>query len=554
MKTKTAITTAASCRPCPAVPAEETQYSRWLGQVRSRFQQVIAGSQPLFTTSAPLGRDLFDIYLMEIPAPRRQHYNCNACRRFINTYGGLVYIDVASGAQHSALWDIATAPNFFQPAAERLIRYVERAAVTGVFLTGTTVLGVPEDGPRGERFHHLSVVLPMSAHSFFSSKLLTVDQKMAEKREDHKMLTEAVTVFGANVVERAVALLQAEALYRGEKTLGIAKWFQAVFVSLCGKRTAAHSNMLWLAVALAPAGFCHIKSSMIGTLLEDLQAQLPIAEVQRKFAAKMNPQQYQRPQAAPAAGNIQQAEATVAKLGIQDSLRRRFATIRDVKLMWKPKKAAPVVTPTTGVFGRVQPRSQTQQTRTVQAPGLTAMSWARFARVVLPTAEKIEYYVKSVSGPYLGLLTATVRTAPPILQWDSLTQRNPVSWYIYIGDSSGVDWNLCEGWVPVRGITNSPAHWYEPDKFKNHAAFALLVLEGARDLRNPGMCLFPEILKSELHGVRATLEAYSRTGAPDTPATGRPVAGIQISDAVRAERVRVLAAGVTTEYMIDRFE
>lgn len=53
---------------------------------------------------------------------------------------------------------------------------------------------------------------------------------------------------------------------------------------------------------------------MIGTLLDDIASGMSFDSVSRRFAEKMHPLQYQRPQAAPSAGNIAQAEKIVEKL------------------------------------------------------------------------------------------------------------------------------------------------------------------------------------------------------------------------------------------------
>jgi len=45
---------------------------------------------------------------------------------------------------------------------------------------------------------------------------------------------------------------------------------------------------------------------------------------------------------------------------------------------------------------------------------------------------------------------------------------------------------------------------------EHHGRSAIAVIAGARDGGAPGGALFPEFLRAELHGVRATIEAYSR--------------------------------------------
>src|SRR5262249_16422363 len=140
-------------------------------------------------------------------------------------------------------------------------------------------------------------------------------------------------------------------------------------------------NLLWLAVATAPAGFCHVRSSVVGSLLEDIQDGKPFDAVKRAFDEKMSPLQYQRPTAPPSDGNIKQAEEPGAKPGSAGALRRRYARLEDLQTIWRPF-AEPEATPD-GVFGHLREKKRDAPLR---ATGST-MTWEKFARTVLPNAE-----------------------------------------------------------------------------------------------------------------------------------------------------------------------
>ena len=73
-------------------------------------------------------------------------------------------------------------------------------------------------------------------------------------------------------------------------------------------------------------------------------------------------------------------------------------------------------------------------------------------------------------------------------------------------------------------------------------------------VRPGGNCLFPECLKGELHQVRATIEAYSRSatlaGWQDATACGRDIRKGRPINAT----VRLLKSGAWTAYHIDRWD
>lgn len=145
----------------------------------------------------------------------------------------------------------------------------------------------------------MAVIVPQA--SLFRSGLLDASQRMAELREHHRCLNVALGEFKADLLEQARVVLQADALTRSEKFIGVVEWLIA---RQRERQLPQGRNLLWKAVATAPAGFCTPRSSMVGTLLEDLAEGLPFETVKKRFDDKMHPLRYQRPQAAPSAGNV----------------------------------------------------------------------------------------------------------------------------------------------------------------------------------------------------------------------------------------------------------
>lgn len=484
---------------------EGDQYPEFRESINARFQLVVGSGLPLFVTDA---EGLFDMFLANLPAEARQHYTCNACRHFVDRFGGLVFIS-ESGEAIPAIWDEGETPEFFGKSVAEMEKAVLKAKVTGVFISEASTLGQPVTG----EWEHMFVSLPQGM--VHRDGLKTAGQKAAEKREDYKMLSSALQEYPVNVVDQAVTLLKSEALYRSDKVLGVAEWFKALKDKLERKGSQKQANIKWLAVATAPAGFCHVKPSMIGTLLDDLTAGLPIDAVSRRFREKMDPLQYMRPQAAPTQGNIQQAEKIVEKLGIAASLRRRYAMFAEIpNFLWKPtqkveeQKAG-------GVFGHLTPKGAPAPAATMSLPS-TTMTWEKFQKTVLPTAEAIEAMVPNADS-FVAVVTASDPSAPNILRWG-----NPFSWY-YLRGSTHASWGMpAGGFAKVKGIIDSPDQWGDGTR-SGHQIFFLL--DGCRDVTgHPGGGFFPETLKSDLHEVRSTLEAYANQalieGAEEASACG----------------------------------
>ncbi|AKJ04740.1 hypothetical protein ATI61_101183 [Archangium gephyra] len=515
-----------------------SDYHGYLGRLQAGFEEHVAHQQ-LFTTNAA---GLWEAYLASFPEELRQQQNCNSCRQFIERFGHLVTLD-ETGHQGSPFWLEHLASEENLAAVQRLRGMVEKAHVNGVFLSSEPVWGNPETGV----WKHLAVRVPQAR--VFKPGLLSASQKMAEHRENHRCLNVALDEFKAELLEQARVVLQAEALTRSEKFIGVVEWLIA---RQRERKTPQGRNLIWKAVASAPAGFCTPRSSMVGTLLEDLAAGLPFETVKKRFDDKMHPLQYQRPQAAPSAGNIQQAEEAIAKLGLAPALERRFATLADVPLTWKPRTDKPEKGGS--VFGHLKSKEEARATD-LKLPTKT-LTWIKFRDTVLPTAEKMELLVPSSSSAFSALITAVHPDAPPLIQWDSPEQRNAVTWYFYQNPSTASSWGLTPGYVEVLGLTMKPNTWFG-DRFPQQGQGVFFILKGSRDSRNSSLSLFPEHLRSDLHGIRATIEAFSRSRQLVVP-EGEPLASglmvIPSADSSWNVGLRVTSKGSVATYTLDRWD
>lgn len=512
-------------------------YDNYVARMSKRVEKITA---PLFTTDVT---GLFDLYLANLPTTDRQHYTCNTCRHFFERFGGLVTID-DDGKLSSVMWKEGDAPRFYGIAAEQLRKHVEAATVTGVFLsplsTYGTALTVTSEGVRWTHY-----VVKVDEKRRYKARGKDVGEAMAEKREEFKMVSRTLSELTVEQIETAVTLLQAGGLANAVAVLGRAEWLLSL-KRLVNKKKSHKANHIWAAIATAPAGFAHIRSSMLGTLLDDIKNGTDLETLKRSFAAKMAPTAYQRPQAAPTLGTIKQAEELVRKLGIESALERRFARFEEIQTLWTPKGTR--TRAAEGVFGHLKTPKGPAQPKTTA--GVEKITWASFVKKVLPLAADMHVTVPYGSANYIALVTAAHEDAAPILRWDTEELRNPVSWYLYSGGSSAVQWGLTSGaLVKVTGICDLPCHW-NGRQTPGLPEGRIYVLEGAKDRNVDGLGLFPQILKSELHGVRAVIEAHSnigrKSGQADASACGIDILGTTVHV--------TMTGGVVSSFIIDRME
>ena len=522
---------------------EDAVYHGFLARVNARFlANCENGEKPLFTTDV---EGLWGVYLESFPnESEKQYHTCHECRHFIERFGGLVTID-ENGMTAPAIWHEDDAPENYKLALAAMAKAVRRAKVTGVFLSSDKVLGTPKTGV----WHHFAVIPTKSM--VFNRATQTAFQSAAEKREDFKTVITALNEFTQAHLEVALTLLRTESLYRSEKVLGQAEWLYDLHVARAKAPSSLKANIVWLAIATAPAGFCHPRSSMIGTLLEDIAAGKGFEEVSRSFAAKMHPLSYQRPQAAPTSGAIASAEKIIQQLGAAGSLARRFCRLDEVQALWRPRSKAEALA-NTGVFSHLKAKAEEEETPNIKIPAQT-MTWDKFQRVVLPTAERIEFLAKRIDS-YTALLTAVNADAPPILQWDREEARNPVSWYFWNGGSSAESFGLRAGaFHEVAAISLKPSMWNGGNEHQGTGV--MFVIDDARESKQAGAAIFPEILKSEFHGIRSVIEAYSRSATIE--GMNEPhAAGVMLNGGNKSwnATVRVWSSGRSIDYVIDRWD
>ena len=522
----------------------QDDYQQYIARLSTGFIGTFERN-PLFTTDA----NLWPAYLAAFHDDQRQYHNCHACRRFVENYGGLVTID-PTGQIHSALWE--TEPTGELTASVNAMRaIVERANVTGVFVTSEPMLGTYESGLREKGntnsplWNHLSVTVPVKKRH--DGKVLTAHQAACEKLCDFENVTRALGEFREDILAQTVSLLTNDALYRSEKVLGPAVWLYELSARWNVERNhKTKRNLVFHAIAEAPAGFCHPRSSMIGTLLDDIATGNGFEWAAARFRSKMHPLQYQRPTAAPSAGQIDAAEKLVEKLGIARSLERRYARLDEVVTIWKPKEA---VKQSGGVFAQLRNEVKTKPLGLV-VPS-TRITWVKFAASVLPTATRIEINAPN-SGAYCCYVTAAHADAPPILQWDTDENRNPVSWHLKHPTGYAQYFGVKQGWNDVVAIAPKPSMLH--GKCEHHGNGQLFVIAGCVESENRTSVIFPETLKSELHGVRSVVEAHSNR----TPLAGKAEAsagGIIFMGTGRTIELRVTDTfGVVTGYILDRWD
>ena len=198
-------------------------------------------------------------------------------------------------------------------------------------------------------------------------------------------------------VDRVAHLLLEDKLSYSTKHHGPIRWLQSLYETekIMEKDGRCRTNLIWHFATGSFVGCIHsLRTGAVGTLLSWVKEKLPFEEIRRKWSALADPLSYMRPVAAPKSSNILVAEKLFAELQLtKDDMRRVFLTpdqIPDPAFLYR----APLPSPQqSGIFSTVTPRekhvrrAESELTDIDNIPP-TALTFAKFARDVLPTAQK----------------------------------------------------------------------------------------------------------------------------------------------------------------------
>lgn len=491
----------------------DEEYYNFLEKLNNRFQ-INSERDKLFTTNS---EGLFCLFLEQLHPDIVQHYTCRCCQNFVDRFGGLVTIG-EDGKTSSALWGFNDPPYALYEGIATIKDLVEKQKVTGVFYSNEYQYGSPATNGKDITWRHMAA--KPHKRNVWDNVLQTADQRMAEQKEDFKNIVLALMDYPLELLTVGLKIVNSDTLYGNEKIKGQMEWLYNLSFARENSYKKYRDNTVWKAIAEAPAGFLHPRASMVGTLLTDLKDGYSYDDAAARFKSKMHPLQYMRPTAPPKDGTIVEAEKVFSVLESAGALARRFCRLDEVQLLWQPvtDKSQPIEP---SLFGHLKSKPQTGD---INTPA-TKITWEKFRRTVLPNCTSIEINLPSVRHYLAPLVTAVHPEAPCLFQWN-----NHVSWYIHTdGFNHGSyphEMNINPGWTKLSGIGFKPFMWEDEEAFEHQGHSVLFYLQEAFETKNmTNSCLFPSLMKSEYHGIRSVIEAYSKRGRIE-PTYGKKAVGI----------------------------
>jgi len=402
--------------------------------------------------------ELWDTYLNSFPEDVRQGFNCNSCRHFIKSYGGLVKVH-KDGLHLNTIWNFEVADPMYQQIVDALSSLVFKSKIRDVFVNNQPKLGTDynlDTKPNSPvvRWDHLFYKLEREEYQKVGAES-DITSQQANYRDTKKVFKRALDEITPFAVDSVVELIEQNNLYRGAEYLHTVKTFQKLqqeYSSILEGSIDRHDNFAWL--KCFGGGVGRIRSSAIGSLLVDISSGTDLKTAVTKYESSVvDPTKFKRSKPVATERMVDDAKKTVIELGYKDSLTRRFANSSDVNVnnvLYLNRGSTKV---NTSVFDSMK-ESLPVNPRTIAAKAQT-INLQDFLNNVIPNANSIELLLERQQENNLVSLIAPVHPeAPSLLKWD-----NNISWAYNNGVADSIREKVKSAGGKVDGLLRISLAW-----------------------------------------------------------------------------------------------
>lgn len=375
--------------------------------VFTRFNQMSA--HELFVVDLS-GDEVWEAYIGAFPDgtnrlyKTRTEFDCSCCKQVVRNIGNVVRI---SDVNKEPVWEYADLEYPFNVVASVLHDLVMSKPVVGLFRASEPTYGsevtrqLVKDNKGAvstvKEWNHFHVKI---ASNHFLKDSGPVKGEYASATHVFKRGLEELS---PAAVQQVLELIDSNALYRGVEHKAAVQGFatmQAKYGRL--KSDDSKNNFVW---ANAKSTGSRFRNTVIGTLVQDLSEGKDLEQAVKSFESKVAPTNYKRTTALITPKMIEAAQKTLAELGLEEAIQRRFAKLSDVSVnnvLWVDNSARAQMKE--GIAGLLADQvKKTVISLDDYAPSITIET---FMSDVLPKAQAIGVMLKSVHMSNFVSITA----------------------------------------------------------------------------------------------------------------------------------------------------
>ena len=433
---------------------------------QAHVAQMLDGHDHLFVTDVDKD-ELWELYLNSFPPGtnevyrERRAHDCSCCRHFIKRFGNVVLIN--DDNEVVTIWDFDAGSDVYQPVIDALAAYVRSKPVRDQFITKESGFGTDKNremvGETVQTWEHFRVDLPSQ---FVTQSHKTIPDLMGEARTSKEVFKRSLEEISEAATGTVLDLIEEKSLYRGDEWQGALAVFQALQNEYNDLSVFKRENYCWRVSAFTSGAISRIRNHSIGVLLQDITANVDILEAVGRYEHIVAPTNYKRPKAIFTAKMVKDAQATVERLGLTDSLGRRFARLDDITInnvIWANRDAEREMSGL-GVFDELAKEATVKQRNYDHVPGT---SIEQFLDDILPSATSVEVLLENRhQGNLVSLIAPQDGDAPSLFKWS-----NAFSWAYNgnVADSMRARVKALGG--DVEGVLRFSIQWNEENDNRN---------------------------------------------------------------------------------------
>lgn len=306
-----------------------SEFKKFADEVNRRYEEI-ASKGELFTTDV---EDIYAEYLKAFPEGsnpifrERTEHDCNCCKQFITRLGTVVALDPQGNVL--TVWDSCydDLPYPYNVVSLVLARLVaDRASnggITGVFRAKEKQYGTVKtfDTHTLQPWFHFCGRVGQ-AH-FNTSPEAVVGSKAGFAQ----VLKRGIEELNLSDLDTVLDLIDSNSLYRGAEFRQSVADFRKIKADY--EKASNPDTFVWANLDSPASRF---RNTSIGTLLVDLAKGVELDKAVKSFESKVAPQNYKRPSPVITSRMVEDAMSKVKMLGLESSLKRRFARMEDISV------------------------------------------------------------------------------------------------------------------------------------------------------------------------------------------------------------------------------
>jgi hypothetical protein len=410
---------------------------------------------------------VWNLYLDSFPEgtndilKERRFHDCNCCKGFVRRVGNVV--SIKNGVVDS-IWNVE-ADHPYAEVAAILHDYVTSLPIKTVFLSDESKVGAAVtrgilEGGGVASYNHFVATIPAKF----------VDRSVAATRG---AINTAVGVFKRGLEElrldamdTVIDLINSDSIYRGaEFKKNVVAFRKMVKEYSLLNSDEARNLFIWSNATNREIRF---RNTVIGTLVDDISTGIELEKAVRSFESKVAPTNYKRSSSLITPAMVKDAMKTVDTLGIGTSLKRRFATVDDVRLenvLFADRTTKPLMKDADDLTDLLMNATVTPATKLAKTQGsITEIAIEDFVKNILPTADSMEVMV---SNKHLNNLMSVVgpsdEDAKNIFTWD-----NKFSWSYNNNTTDSIKGKVQRAGGNVNAVLRTSLSWFNYDDLDIH--------------------------------------------------------------------------------------